>query len=412
MKEQKGITLIALVVTIVILLILINISINLVIGDNGIIYKASRSKEKKEIQIIIQNARMDIFEVQRDNKGEIKESQLDEILSNYDKDGEIKTNEENEEYIITEKGYKIKVSEIWNLEDLNEDKTEGVRVEEIFDSTGEIEGKLHIGDFINYTAGEWTLSEINSIGANNSLNTPSQEYQFGGFIEGGSRDENATPCEKEYDYVKDKNTNESITGWRLFDVTDGVITLISAGCPEDFYYNPNPQRNGLISEYILTGDLSKYNLNDYAEGYGLGTTYKQRDWSMYVNPDYKATSATALTKTRLEEWHIKNYNIENPNFGGTPYYFRFIYGTKNESLIDNYSRFWLCNCSNTAGLYYINPYATRVVAVNTYNVPVPMGIRVLVTLDSNVRLSENSIGTKTITSRDVDYDYNIWELKV
>ena len=38
-------------------------------------------------------------------------------------------------------------------------------------STGEIEGKLHIGDFINYTAGEWTLSEINSIGANNSLNT-------------------------------------------------------------------------------------------------------------------------------------------------------------------------------------------------------------------------------------------------
>ena len=44
-KETKGITLIALVVTIVILLILAGISINLVLGDNGIIIKAGESKD-------------------------------------------------------------------------------------------------------------------------------------------------------------------------------------------------------------------------------------------------------------------------------------------------------------------------------------------------------------------------------
>ena len=39
-KEMKGITLVALVVTIVVLLILAGVSINLVLGDNGIITKA------------------------------------------------------------------------------------------------------------------------------------------------------------------------------------------------------------------------------------------------------------------------------------------------------------------------------------------------------------------------------------
>lgn len=45
-KEIKGITLIALVVTIVVLLILAGVSINLVIGNNGIINKAGEAKEK------------------------------------------------------------------------------------------------------------------------------------------------------------------------------------------------------------------------------------------------------------------------------------------------------------------------------------------------------------------------------
>lgn len=39
MKEQKGITLVALVVTIVVLLILVAVSINLVLGENGLIKK-------------------------------------------------------------------------------------------------------------------------------------------------------------------------------------------------------------------------------------------------------------------------------------------------------------------------------------------------------------------------------------
>ncbi|MGN1326753.1 MAG: type II secretion system protein, partial [Clostridia bacterium] len=48
LKNSKGITLIALVVTIVILLILAAISINAVIGENGLITKARDAKAKTE----------------------------------------------------------------------------------------------------------------------------------------------------------------------------------------------------------------------------------------------------------------------------------------------------------------------------------------------------------------------------
>ena len=48
MKNNKGITLVALVVTIVVLLILAGVSINLVLGDNGIVKKAQDAKTKTE----------------------------------------------------------------------------------------------------------------------------------------------------------------------------------------------------------------------------------------------------------------------------------------------------------------------------------------------------------------------------
>lgn len=48
-NKDRGITIIALVVTIVIILILAGVSIGLVQGDNGIISKAKKSKEGTEV---------------------------------------------------------------------------------------------------------------------------------------------------------------------------------------------------------------------------------------------------------------------------------------------------------------------------------------------------------------------------
>ena len=48
-KNQKGITIVALVVTIIILILLAGVSINLVLGDNGIITIAKKAKENTEL---------------------------------------------------------------------------------------------------------------------------------------------------------------------------------------------------------------------------------------------------------------------------------------------------------------------------------------------------------------------------
>lgn len=43
-KKEKGITLVALVITIIVLLILAGVTISLVVGDNGVINKAQDAK--------------------------------------------------------------------------------------------------------------------------------------------------------------------------------------------------------------------------------------------------------------------------------------------------------------------------------------------------------------------------------
>ena len=50
-KETKGITLIALVITIIVLLILAGITISALSGDNGILTNATKAKEQQKFQM-------------------------------------------------------------------------------------------------------------------------------------------------------------------------------------------------------------------------------------------------------------------------------------------------------------------------------------------------------------------------
>ena len=71
-KRQKGITLIALVVTIVVLLILAGITISLVFGSNGVIQKAQDSKEQTEIGEMREKLEMAKVPVYADGNGSYK----------------------------------------------------------------------------------------------------------------------------------------------------------------------------------------------------------------------------------------------------------------------------------------------------------------------------------------------------
>lgn len=70
MREKKGITLIALVVTIVILIILAAVSINMLIGENGLIQQAKESSIKQDNSTVMETLSMLILGERTNQKGE------------------------------------------------------------------------------------------------------------------------------------------------------------------------------------------------------------------------------------------------------------------------------------------------------------------------------------------------------
>ena len=98
------------------LIILAGISINLILGDNGIITKASQAKQEQEKAEIIENLRLEIAAKETEklqNTNGINQSEIEEILSKYGKvnknnDGEI------ESLKPTDKDYEILLEDIYN----------------------------------------------------------------------------------------------------------------------------------------------------------------------------------------------------------------------------------------------------------------------------------------------------------
>ena len=109
---QKGITLIALVITIIILLILAAVTIAALSGDNGILSNAARAKQETERAEILEQIRLDIYGEMADNGGaDPTEADIESIADNY---GDISGTSFEDKILTTEKGsYKIKLSDIW-----------------------------------------------------------------------------------------------------------------------------------------------------------------------------------------------------------------------------------------------------------------------------------------------------------
>ena len=139
LKQQKGITLIALVITIVILLILAGVSIDLVLGDNGIIKKAQEAKDttiistEKEQIIMAMQASYDV------SNAELTEEKLAEELANIVGSEKNKINDLGDafeiKFVASNKYYRVdKVTNIVEYEIIEDDKYAG-------DITKDIKGK-------------------------------------------------------------------------------------------------------------------------------------------------------------------------------------------------------------------------------------------------------------------------------
>ena len=186
--NSKGITLIALVITIIVLLILAGVSIAALGGQNGILTNATKAKKESEIGDVIDGARMDINEKQMGKLSpEVTEEEFREILEKYgtiEGEGELL-----EQTLVTENGYEIPVKDIWGGPFAGEEPP----VENL---------DLQVGDYVKYNV---TYTDVYT------------GYEF---------------------------TAEN--GWRVLepgvDNGDGTVTglkLISTGIPAELYYYYN-----------------------------------------------------------------------------------------------------------------------------------------------------------------------------
>ena len=99
-NNSKGITLIALVITVIVLLILAGISIVTLSGDDGIIKNAIKTKEQSEIESEKKIIEISVIQAMEKNKhGDLEKSQLEKQMNNNSPNKEIEVME-NEKTII------------------------------------------------------------------------------------------------------------------------------------------------------------------------------------------------------------------------------------------------------------------------------------------------------------------------
>ena len=126
--KEKGITLIALVVTVIILLILVGVTLTFALGENGIIGVAKKARKEQIIGETKEAIGLEITEAYTEAvlRGEgLEKKQVEDIVSKYGK------LQEDGDTIITKKdGYEISLKEIY-YGSLEESGSYGAKVEQI-----------------------------------------------------------------------------------------------------------------------------------------------------------------------------------------------------------------------------------------------------------------------------------------
>ena len=124
-RRERGLTLIALVITIIVLLILAGVSISMLTGENGIITQAQTAKEETEKESVIEQVKVDILgEQAKENGSVISSGVLQTILKKYFSNVPENANSITKDTVLTAKneygGYDIPLSDIYNGDIISE----------------------------------------------------------------------------------------------------------------------------------------------------------------------------------------------------------------------------------------------------------------------------------------------------
>ena len=399
-SEDKGITLIALVITIIVLLILAGISISMLSGDNSILQKATEAKTQTE------------------EKSKEEQIQI-EVMGSIGTDGKIdvptlKTNLGKIGAIVTGDYLPLKVE--LGVDSFKIDDGGNVRKIIIADRTN-----IKIGDYVNYTPtvqapySKDKLGEAYTGSTNNSLdiNQESLNWKVLDINEDGSIDLIAEPTSQTINFSGATGYNNGV--YIMHDICKSLYSNITHSIEarsislEDFEENltengrierdeynktstSNPQYGQTNYEKWNTTYSDNYYPNIYAKEIGSGiesvnvkidgikATEKNKLDLTIGNAAYKHNLNTGLTSTQTV-YYIKLNEIN--------------YGEANTILKRSSSPYWVasrfvecsyCSCfglrsakSNIGGAYMFRS--------DNYADGANFSIRPMVTIDSDITLT-------------------------
>ena len=214
LREEKGITLVALVVTIVVLVILSMITMKTLTGDNGVLKRATQTTEENRYGEVVD--KKDLWQIKQ-NIGESTDGEgmsLEEVLEKIGPDGQKLLTED--EVIEVKKTGKVTIAN-----------------KEIVFWEPEIEYNIEIGDYVDYTydtAEVYTLTE-----------------DVSGYNEGDQTIEQATGLKwrvlnidyrnKKIDLISETSTASDDTTDLYFEYEEGynsAVTVINEICEKQY----------------------------------------------------------------------------------------------------------------------------------------------------------------------------------
>ena len=176
LKQEKGITLIALVITIIVLLILAGVSIAMLTGDNGILTQASNSKEATTQAQVEEMVSLAIGSLQTENLGDTSKITPQMVAD--------QVNEENNRTDVTAEGSSFPTNIVFATEgrkvkvNLDFSIGETGSYDGIYNESG-LEGKIAPQDLFNFEPIEGTASST-KVAATGDTTLPTKEAKITG----------------------------------------------------------------------------------------------------------------------------------------------------------------------------------------------------------------------------------------
>ena len=276
-KQKKGITLIALVITIIMLLILAGVSIATLTGQNGILTQANSAKTQTEISDATEQAKLDITAWQSDKMAKGEDSTLSDSIIKGILTGKDYVKEVKDSSFITAKGdHEIAYSDLYT-------KTEGNS------NIKEYHNGVPIPKGFYYVGGEEDTGLVISDVDNDDMENSKKGNQFV-WVPVADIDDMAQ-CEKT-DGTCNLDLQEDGTLRCATHDSTNIVGKLYAKLAGDYFgrrgntsYKPN---EGLREPAIVTGNTS-----------GTGTKY---DGQYYASADSTYTSANDMLEDLKDQY--------------------------------------------------------------------------------------------------------------